>query len=171
MRPPFKVHACFRGAHLGPDREEPRPHIVAHTPQSTCSIPVQTIFFCNFKPYTFELHNWHIVPVLAKSWDSGQSSFNTNGAILNGGVYKGTDGSIIWKGLGFSQNGPYDCAFTLATNGTVASGYYTFLDQLNETTPGGETGPWILYYKREPTVDECNSVYRTAPNFCGPKAC
>lgn len=41
-----------------------------------------------------------------------------------------------------------------------ADGYYTFLDEFNGTTPGGETGPWILYYEREPTKEECKLVYR-----------
>jgi hypothetical protein len=41
-----------------------------------------------------------------------------------------------------------------------ADGYYTFIAQLNVSTPGGETGPWILYYEREPTKEECKMVYR-----------
>ena len=41
-----------------------------------------------------------------------------------------------------------------------AIGYYTFLDQFNASTPAGETGPWLLYYEREPTREECALVYR-----------
>jgi hypothetical protein len=41
----------------------------------------ETIFFCNQRPYTFELNQWNIIPVIAKSWDSGQSSFNPRGTV------------------------------------------------------------------------------------------
>ena len=102
--------------------------------------------------------------------------------MLTGGTYLASNGSVVWKGLGFSANGPYDCAFALTGNGTEvgrwlgleqgregqsltyttnqAVGYYTFLDQLNASTPAGETGPWLLYYEREPTREECTLVYR-----------
>jgi hypothetical protein len=36
---------------------------------------------------------------------------------------------------------------------------------------GGTSGPWVLYYKREPTAEECSSVYRDLPNNCGPDRC
>ena len=42
-----------------------------------------------------------------------------------------------------------------------AEGYYTFLPQSNSSSPAGETGPWILYYKHEPTPAACSLVYRT----------
>ena len=45
-----------------------------------------------------------------------------------------------------------------------ANGFFTFLDQRDETTPGGETGPWILFYEHEPTVAECKLVYRDYAN-------
>jgi hypothetical protein len=40
-----------------------------------------------------------------------------------------------------------------------ADGYYTFA-LFNGSTPGGETGPWILHYKLEPTKEEYKLVYR-----------
>ena len=120
----------------------------------------ETITFCNFHPKPFELNAWNIIPVIAQSADSGQSEYNEKGALLYGGVYQGLNGSVIWKGLGFSANGPYDAAFALGPKGLEADGYYTFLDQKNESTPGGETGPWILYYEREPTEEDCALVYR-----------
>lgn len=120
----------------------------------------ETITFCDFKLKSFELNDWKIIPVLAQSADSGQSQYNEKGAMLTGGTYLAPNGSVIWKGFGFSANGPYDCAFALTENGSEADGYYTFLDQFNASTPGGETGPWLLYYEREPTRLECALVYR-----------
>lgn len=120
----------------------------------------ETITFCDFKLKTFELNTWHIIPMLAQSADSGQSEYETHGAMLTGGTYIATNGSVVWRGFGFSANGPYDCAFALSENGTAADGYYTFIDQFNETTPGGETGPWLLYYQRQPTKEECQLVFR-----------
>jgi len=120
----------------------------------------ETITFCDFKVKSFELEDWDIIPVLAQSADSGQSEYNEKGAMLMGGTYIAPNGSVVWRGFGFSANGPYDCAFALDKNGTGAEGYYTFLDQFNETTPGGETGPWILYYEHEPTEAACQLVYR-----------
>lgn len=114
----------------------------------------------NFKVKQFELNDWKIVPVLGQSADSGQPRYNEKGAMLTGGTFLAPNGSVVWKGFGFSANGPYDCAFALSGNGSGAFGYYTFLNQLNASTPGGETGPWILYYKREPTREECALVYR-----------
>ena len=69
--------------------------------------------------------------------------------MLTGGTYLIPNGSVLWKGLGFSANGPYDCAFALNGNGsevgwmalpvrgsrenvTVADAYY-------------EVGYWVLY--------------------------
>lgn len=120
----------------------------------------ETITFCDFHPKTFELNIWNIIPVIAQSADSGQSEYNEKGALLYGGVYQAPNSSIVWKGLGFSANGPYDAAFALGPKGLKADGYYTFLDQKTESTPGGETGPWILYYVREPTEEDCKLVYR-----------
>lgn len=45
-----------------------------------------------------------------------------------------------------------------------ADGFFTFQNQRNETNPGGETGPWILFYDHEPTVTECQLVYRDYMN-------
>lgn len=41
--------------------------------------------------------------------------------MLTGGTYLAPNGTVIWKGLGFSANGPYDCAFALIGNGTEVS--------------------------------------------------
>ena len=142
----------------------------------------ETITFCEFRSKSFELNDWKIIPVLAQSADSGQSQYNEKGAMLTGGTYLAPNGSVVWKGFGFSANGPYDCAFALSGNGSQvctwllsrqgegiaplllthnkADGYYTFLEQFNASTPGGETGPWLLYYEREPTREECALVYR-----------
>lgn len=120
----------------------------------------ETITFCDFKLKIFELNDWKIIPVLAQSIDSNQSQYNEKGAMLTGGTYLAPNGSVIWKGFGFSANGPYDCAFALSGSGSEADGYYTFLEQLNASTPAGETGPWLLYYEREPTREECALVYR-----------
>lgn len=38
--------------------------------------------------------------------------------MLDGGTYLAPNGSVVWKGLGFSANGPYDCAFALSGNGS-----------------------------------------------------
>ena len=38
--------------------------------------------------------------------------------MLTGGTYLAPNGSVVWKGLGFSANGPYDCAFALTGNGS-----------------------------------------------------
>lgn len=78
----------------------------------------ETITFCDFKPKSFELKDWKIIPVLAQSADSGQSQYNEKGAMLTGGTYLAPNGSVIWKGLGFSANGPYDSAFALIGNGS-----------------------------------------------------
>ena len=118
----------------------------------------ETITFCRFHPKPFEPKIWNIIPVIAQSADSGQSEYNEKGALLSGGVYQAPNSSIVWKGLGFSANGPYDTAFALGPKGLEANGYYTFLDQKNDSTPGGETGRWILYYEREPTEEECALV-------------
>ena len=56
--------------------------------------------------------------MLAQSADSGQSQYNEKGAMLTGGTYLAPNGSVIWKGFGFSANGPYDCAFALSENGS-----------------------------------------------------
>lgn len=78
----------------------------------------ETITFCAFHPKTFELNTWYIIPMLAQSVDSGQSGYNAKGAELTGGTYRGSNGSVVWKGLGFSANGPYDCAFALNQQAT-----------------------------------------------------
>jgi hypothetical protein len=83
----------------------------------------ETLTFCDFKIKPFELHSWDIVPVIAQSADSGQSEYNEKGAMLSGGTYLAKNGSVTWKGLGYSANGPYDCAFALSANGTVVSGF------------------------------------------------
>ena len=77
----------------------------------------ETITFCNFKEKPWELSSWNTIPVIAQSADSGQSQYNAKGALLSGGAYIAGNGSVMWKGLGFSQNGPYDAAFALGTNG------------------------------------------------------
>jgi len=77
----------------------------------------ETITFCNFKVKTWELNEWDIIPVIAQSADSGQSQYNDKGALLYGGTYIAENGSVIWKGLGFSANGPYDAAFALEESG------------------------------------------------------
>lgn len=81
----------------------------------------ETITFCNFKEKPWELNSWGVIPVIAQSADSGQSQYNIKGALLYGGAYAAANGSIIWKGLGFSQNGPYDCAFALGPKGKAVS--------------------------------------------------
>ncbi len=43
--------------------------------------------------------------MLAQSADSGQSQYNDKGAMLTGGTYLASNGSVVWKGLGFSANG------------------------------------------------------------------
>ncbi|MCJ1226239.1 hypothetical protein MMC12_002889 [Toensbergia leucococca] len=127
----------------------------------------ETITFCDFKVKAFELNTWNIIPVIAQSADSGQSQYNEKGALLYGGTYVAVNGSIVWKGLGFSANGPYDAAFALGKGGMEAVGYYTFLEQKNESTPAGETGPWLLYYQGEPTKEACELVYRDYDFTCG----
>ena len=82
------------------------------------------------------------------------------GALLEGGVYIAPNNSLIWKGLGFSANGPYDTAFALDKDGGNPVGYYTFLPQANASTPAGETGAWLLYFERKPTKQECADVLR-----------
>ena len=59
--------------------------------------------------------------MLAQSADSGQTEYNAKGAMLMGGTYLAPNGSVIWKGFGFSANGGYNCAFALASNGTQVS--------------------------------------------------
>ena len=81
----------------------------------------ETITFCNFKVKDFELNFWDIVPVIAQSADSGQNEYNEKGALLYGGVYQAPNSSVVWKGLGFSANGPYDCAFALGKDGKDVS--------------------------------------------------
>ena len=78
----------------------------------------ETITFCDFRVKGFELNDWKIIPVLAQSADSGQSQYNEKGAMLTGGTYLAPNGSVVWKGFGFSANGPYDCAFALNGNGS-----------------------------------------------------
>ena len=78
----------------------------------------ETITFCDFRVKSFELNDWKIIPVLAQSADSGQSQYNEKGAMLTGGTYLAPNGSVVWKGFGFSANGPYDCAFALNGNGS-----------------------------------------------------
>ena len=78
----------------------------------------ETITFCDFGLKTFELNDWKIIPVLAQSADSGQPQYNEKGAMLTGGTYLAPNGSVVWKGFGFSANGPYDCAFALSGNGS-----------------------------------------------------
>ena len=51
--------------------------------------------------------------MLAQSVDSGQFKYNEKGAELTGGTYLEPNSSVVWRGLGFSANGPYDCAFAL----------------------------------------------------------
>ncbi|KAF6240047.1 hypothetical protein HO173_001657 [Letharia columbiana] len=99
----------------------------------------ETITFCDLEIKSFELNDWRIIPVLAQSADSGQSPYNEKGAMLTGGTYLAPNGSVVWKGFGFSANGLYDCAFALSGNGSEADGYYTFLDQFNASTTAGET--------------------------------
>lgn len=82
------------------------------------------------------------------------------GAVLTGSVYVAGNGSIVWNGFGFSATGPYNCAFALNANGSNADGYYTYTDQKNGSSSAGETGPWLLYYYREPTWGECELVFR-----------
>jgi hypothetical protein len=82
------------------------------------------------------------------------------GAVLTGAVYVAGNGSIVWHGFGFSATGPYDCAFALGPKGKKASGYYTYTNQKNGSSPAGETGAWLLDYQREPTQGECALVYR-----------
>ena len=81
----------------------------------------ETITFCDFKVKSFELDTWDIIPVLAQSADSGQSAYNEKGAMLTGGTYLAPNGSVVWRGFGFSANGPYDCAFALNKNGSEVS--------------------------------------------------
>jgi len=78
----------------------------------------ETITFCDFKVKSFELATWDIIPVLAQSADSGQLEYNEKGAMLMGGTYLAPNGSVVWRGFGFSANGPYDCAFALNMNGS-----------------------------------------------------
>ena len=82
------------------------------------------------------------------------------GAVLTGAVYVAGNGSIVWHGFGFSATGPYNCAFALGPKGNKADGYYTYTNQKNSSNPAGETGAWLLEYKREPTLGECTLVYR-----------
>jgi hypothetical protein len=82
------------------------------------------------------------------------------GAVLTGAVYVAGNGSIVWHGFGFSATGPYNCAFALGPKGDKANGYYTYINQKNGSSPAGETGAWLLEYKREPTLGECTLVYR-----------
>ena len=39
--------------------------------------------------------------------------------MLTGGTYLAPNASVLWKGFGFSANGPYDCAFALSGNGSM----------------------------------------------------
>ena len=81
----------------------------------------ETLTFCNFKAKTWELDDWHSIPVIAQSADSGQYQYNRKGALLYGGVYLERNGSVIWRGLGMSANGVYDAAFALGAKGKVVS--------------------------------------------------
>jgi hypothetical protein len=78
----------------------------------------ETIAFCDFKTKSFELDAWDIIPVIAQSAESGQPKYNIKGAMLAGGTYLAPNGSVIWKGLGFSANSPYDTAFALNKDGS-----------------------------------------------------
>ncbi|KLO13608.1 hypothetical protein SCHPADRAFT_940268 [Schizopora paradoxa] len=121
----------------------------------------ETIVFCAHRPESFEIDTWRIIPFIAQSADSGQNGiFNEKGALLYGGVYFAPNGSVEWRGLGFSANGPFDAAFALSPDGKDANGFFTFRAQKNGSTPGGNTGPWLLFKEREPTVDECDKVFR-----------
>ena len=62
--------------------------------------------------------------MIAQSADSGQSEYNSKGALLYGGAYIAANGSIIWKGLGFSANGPYDAAFALGREGKNVGAHF-----------------------------------------------
>ena len=83
----------------------------------------ETITFCDYKVKRFELNDWKIVPVLGQSADSGQPRYNEKGAMLTGGTFLAPNGSVVWKGFGFSANGPYDCAFALSGNGSEVGRY------------------------------------------------
>ena len=78
----------------------------------------ETLTFCDFKVKSFELDIWDIIPVLAQSADSGQAEYNEKGAMLTGATYLAPNGSVVWRGFGFSANGPYECAFALNNNGS-----------------------------------------------------
>lgn len=56
--------------------------------------------------------------MIAQSADSGQSKYNAKGAELTGGTYLAPNESVVWRGLGFSANGVYDCAFALNKKAT-----------------------------------------------------
>ncbi|KAK5174329.1 uncharacterized protein LTR77_001409 [Saxophila tyrrhenica] len=120
----------------------------------------ETITFCNFKPKSFELNSWNIIPVLAQTHYGTHTPYTTVGAVLTGSVYIAGNGSVVWNGFGFSATGPYNCAFALNESGQRAEGYYTYTNQKNGSTEAGETGPWRLRFQREPTWDECRLVYR-----------
>jgi hypothetical protein len=92
----------------------------------------ETITFCNFKVKPWELDEWNIIPVIAQSADSGQSQYNDKGALLYGGTFIAENGSVIWKGLGFSANGPYEAAFALEENGAQV-GIACVLAKLDDT--------------------------------------
>ena len=103
----------------------------------------ETIVFCEFKPKRFELTDWKITPVLAQSTDSGQSEYNEKGAMLTGGTYLAPNGSVLWKGFGFSANGPYDCAFALRGNGSEVGKQPRCLDGKREG-PGSLTNTRLM---------------------------
>ena len=143
----------------------------------------ETITFCNFKPKSFELNAWDIIPVLAQTSYGSSVPFTDVGAVLTGAVYIAANGSVVWyarpashprifakhvsdvwmfrHGFGFSATGPYNCAFALSEDGKSAAGYYTYTSQKHPTTPAGETGPWLLTYTGEDCYDRCRLVYRS----------
>ena len=65
---------------------------------------------------------FHSIPNIYRLPSQGQSQYNEKGAMLTGGTYLAPNGSVIWKGLGFSANGPYDCAFAWSGNRSEVSG-------------------------------------------------
>lgn len=56
--------------------------------------------------------------MVTQSADWGQSEYNIKGAMLAGGTYLALNGSMTWKGLGFSANSPYDTTFALNKDGS-----------------------------------------------------
>ena len=70
--------------------------------------------------------------------------------MLTGGTYLAPNGSVVWKGLGFSANGPYDCAFALNGNGSEVSAWPRLLQEgevrASPVTDGYHgVGYWILH--------------------------